>query len=201
MSRIPGFRSGKRWKKIVASIGYIVIILLALFIWIGISANSGSGKKVSTTSASSEKSANPLSRIDTATLKLTYSQLQAVQSEWGLELSGYQNWINGKGDPSNIYVPLLELDTDAGVAKDNLTYGVTTDNQKAAVKPIITTLTSLVATNKKLQQDILTPHPGVELSKSPQGAAINDDIKALMLDVGSLSAYDLKIAVAIQSTQ
>jgi len=39
MSKIPGFRSGKTWKKVVASIGYVIIALFVLLLLLGKSAS------------------------------------------------------------------------------------------------------------------------------------------------------------------
>jgi hypothetical protein len=92
MSKIPGFRSGKTWKKVIAIVGYLFI---ALILWAGISGDNGSTPtasppansaapspepdKTSEQIAQEKAEANKITASDKELLKKSYSTFDAQQ--------------------------------------------------------------------------------------------------------------------------
>lgn len=71
MGKIPGFRSGKTWKKIVASIGYLFIILIVIGILRG-----GSNSTSQTSSPASSSAPAPVPKNKPTITKAEFDKIQ-----------------------------------------------------------------------------------------------------------------------------
>jgi hypothetical protein len=135
------------------------------------------------------KVSDPFKNADAQWLYTVEPNLRPVQNDWSSLLAKAQSWKPGSSaDDLTPYI--IKLQTDAKAAIANLSSG--TPGSETALHTITSKLQSLVNEDKRLQNDLMKPHPGAPSQKSSLGKEINNDISSMMSDMTALNAYAIQ---------
>lgn len=132
---------------------------------------------------------DPFKNANAQWLSTVEPNLRPVQNDWSSLLAKAQSWKPGSSaDDPTPYI--IKLQTDAKAAIANLSSG--TPGSETALHTITSKLQSLVNEDKRLQNDLMKPHPGAPSQKSSLGKEINNDISSMMSDMTALNAYAIQ---------
>ena len=124
MSKIPGFRSGKAWKKIVATIGYLIIALIVIGIALGDdeSKPTNAPATISSSQPPAQSSAKPSDSAgaeapkpkDTAPAKPSVKTYKQGMYKIGADMTAGEYVLVGKG------MSYFEVDKDSSGQMDSI---------------------------------------------------------------------------------